>query len=425
MMGSFVQVVVISRALDLDEAGMVFLVFTLVSLAATVGRFGTDNLVLRMIASRQTGYSVEARWLAWTCWVTSSFSGSIIFVLLCSGLLPASLHGLTVLDAVCAGAMTVFYSVGVFAGAVLRGSGRLVAGIAAELGIAPWVTAALVVGLQVTGVSTVTTVLFSFLISGLLTALWASHAAHPFLGADDNASWRSGMAFLRVHLGSLASLMGTSLLFFALVWVPQLSLGVVGTATQVAEYTAAARLASFITIFPGIQTSYLGPRFAALAHSDRRLEISSQSGRATISAMLVAVPILIVTSAVPQQLLGVFGGGYVNAAIPTLILCIGAYIGVAFGPVNVIMMTAGLEKFALILNACLLTALTTVILVWTSELGVTGIAIACAAGTVLYGALASVLIWCNLRVDPTLLAYFRPTVLASGTIGTSKRVVQC
>ncbi len=414
MVGSFLQVVVISRALTLDDAGLVFLLFTLMNLAATVGRFGTDNLVLRRIASNQSGHAVEARWLKAICWAASSMSGTILFFLLISGVLPLPTPGLTVLDAACVGIMTVFYSLSVFAGAVLRGSGVLVAGIWAELGIAPWLTSTFV-GLQMlTGEATVSTVLGSLLAAGVITALWALRAARPVVATSSNMDWQRGFTFMREHTGSLASLMGTSLLFFALVWVPQLGLGVVGTGAQVAQYTAAARIASLITIFPGIQTSYLGPRFAALAYSNRRQELGVQCGRATAGAMLAAVPLLMVISAAPEQLLDLFGARYGNAAVPTLILCIGAYVGLAFGPVNTLMLAAGLEGTSLILNGLLLAVVAVLTVLGAPTIGVVGVSIVSAAGGLTYSGLASALITRKLRVNPTLMNYFRPAERAPG-----------
>lgn len=413
MVGSFLQVVVISRALSLNDAGVVFLLFTLMNLAATVGRFGTDNLVLRRIASSQSGHAIEARWLKAVCWGASGISGAFICTLLLSGVLPLPVHEISLFDAASVGIMTVSYALGVFAGAVLRGSGRLVAGIAAELGIAPWLTSAFVALQMASGEPTISAVLGSLLAAGLITAVWALRAAKPMITTSGAMDWPGCFAFVREHLGSLASLMGTSLLYFALVWVPQLCLGFVGTGAQVAQYTAAARIASFISIFPGIQTSYLGPRFAALAYSGQRVALSTQCGRAATAAMLVAVPLLIVISAAPHQVLDLFGGGYANAAIPTLILSIGAYVGLAFGPVNTLMLASGLERTSLVLNFLLVAIVAVLTVLGAPSIGVVGISVVSATGGLTYAAVAAILITRKLGANPTLMSYFRPVALAS------------
>ena len=60
MAGSLFQVVVISRALSMDDAGVVFLLITVMNLAATLGRFGAkDNLILRRIAANPSSSDLK------------------------------------------------------------------------------------------------------------------------------------------------------------------------------------------------------------------------------------------------------------------------------------------------------------------------------------------------------------------------------
>lgn len=407
MAGTFFQVVVVSRTLDLEDAGLVFLLFTLMTLGATVGRFGTDNLVMRKIAARQTGHEWEARWLLIACWLTSCMSGALLFWAIWSGVLPFADRGIGAPEAAVVGLMTVVYALGVFAGAVLRGAGRLVAGILAELGIAPWLTILGLWLLPLFGEPTVLGVLAVQLVSGAITAAWALWAARTSLARAALQDWREGLAFLRTQSSSLGHLMGTSVLFFALVWAPQLALGLVGTGAQVAQYTVAARIASFISLFPGIQTSYLGPKFAALAASDSRSELSRLCGGAATAAMVVAVPLLVFISESPYFVLSLFGEGYEAAAIPALVLSIGAYIVLAFGQVNTVMLTAGLERTALLLNALLLLVVAAISLLGVPYIGVTGVSIVSATASLLYAVAAALVIQSSMKVDATLISYFK------------------
>lgn len=406
MAGTFIQVVVISRSVSLDDAGTVFVLFTLMNLAATLGRFGTDNLVLRRIASKQPGHETEARWLKAICWIASGLSGIAIYGLLASGLLQVSGSRSDVLEAACVGLMTVFYAINVFAGAVLRASGRLIAGILAELGSAPWLTAIFVGLASFFWQPTVLTVLLALLAAGALTALWAMVQIRALNTVRGDFDWRGCFIFVRTHLSSLSALMGTSLLFFALVWVPQLGLGLVGTGAQVAQYTAAARIASFISIFPGIQTSYLAPKFAQLSHSGQLKELSAESGRAAMCAALVAVPILTFVALVPQMLLQLFGVGYEEAVVPALILCIGSYVTLAFGQVNTVMLTSDLERPAMLLNSLLLVFVAVLTVVGAPAIGVAGVAIVNAVGSMFYAAISSLIIRVQLGVNSTIGSFF-------------------
>lgn len=407
MAGTFIQVVVISRALRLEDAGTVFLLFTLMNLAATMGRFGTDNLVLRRIAGGHPGHAREARWLQATCLMASSLSGALMSGLLWSGALQFPAAAIGPIEAMIVGLMTVFYALGVFSGAVLRGSGRLVAGIMAELGVAPWLTVVFVVILSVTGKATLVTVLFSLLTAGALAATWSLWAAWAKIPRQGPLEWDEGVVFVREHLSSLMRLMGTSVLFLALVWIPQLGLGLIGTASQVAQYTAASRIASFIAIFPGIQTSYLGPKFAALAYAGKLAELSRSCGGAAVTSMLVAVPLLVTVSAAPNSILNLFGSGYAESAAPVLILSIGAYLTLALGQVNTVMVTANLERAALRLNLMLLVFVASVVIAAGPYIGVVGISIASAVGSFAYAVAAALTIRFVMGVDTTLANYFQ------------------
>lgn len=406
MAGTFVQVVIISQTLDISHAGQVFILFTLMNLAATAGRFGTDNLVLRRIAALGPGDNLEARWLRTLCVTASCMAGTALFALLSTSLLQMSSTPVGPLEAACVGLMTVFYALNVFLGAVLRASGRMVAGILAELGVAPWLTVLLVLVSPAFVENTVLTVLIYMLAAGLVTFLWAFGTTTTNFRDDSDFDWSGCLDYARKNVSSLASLMGTSLLFFALVWVPQLCLGLVGTATQVAEYTAAARIASFISIFPGIQASYLAPRLAQLAHAGKASQLSKECGKAALVAALIAVPLLTLVAAESEFVLRLFGGAYQGAVIPTLILCIGAYTVLVFGQVNTVMLTAGLEKPALLLNIVLLLAVASVAVAGASSLGVAGVAAASALGSLGYAALASLIIRIRLKVDTTIGTFF-------------------
>lgn len=404
--GSFVQIVVISRSLRLDDAGLVFLIFTLMNLAATLGRFGTDNLILRRIASHPDGVGPEAHWLRMLCLTTSCVAGAALTVFLASGAVSMAGSRIGLLESACVGLMTVFYSFNVFAGAVLRASGRMVSGILIELGLAPWLSVLLVGVPALFSETSVLGVLCSLLAAGFATTVWAHTSTRTLIGGPRGTDWSECFAFVRDHMASLASLMGTSLLFYILVWVPQLGLGVVGTGAQVAQYTAAAKVAALINVFPGIQTSYLAPKLAQLANAGKMNELNRECGVAAVGAALLAVPLLTVVAAQSTAVLRLFGEDYQHAAVPALILCIGAYATLAFGPVNTVMLTAGLERPALLLNTLLLLVVAVVTVAGAPKLGVTGVAAASALGSIGYAAISAFIIRLRMGANVTIASFF-------------------
>ncbi len=356
LLATFAMTITIARVLAPEASGAFFLIYTTVALAATIGRFGTDNLVLKLGSdARGASASVTRRLLAILVLASALVAAALgVFAVVfrpALGILP-ELSSFT-LFAVSFSVVPLALSV--FAGAALRGSGRVPLGVVAELGSVPLLTTVGVIILDQSGSAGLDAVLLVMSAAAALTALWSMPAALWNITAQHSASSAEGRAAPIISARSLASMMGTSLLFYLLTWAPIYVLGFAASVEDVADYTVAARLAAFVQLGATIQTSYLAPEFAGLARRGLLPELNAvcrrSTNRVSVLAAFIALPLVIA----PAPLLELFyGGGYAAAAPALAVLAAAAVAVTACGQVNQLMLLCDLEHAALALNVAAL-----------------------------------------------------------------------
>jgi O-antigen/teichoic acid export membrane protein len=356
ILASFLLTFVVARLLDVAEAGTFFLIFTSLAIAATFGRFGTDNLALKLVGGASTDVQRDVRRLVVITVAASGLAVVVgVSVVVVMGLRLPGVDNATIVVVATA---VIPQALSVLAGALLRARGRLVVGTFAELGSLPTFATAGMLAYAAIGEVTLGGSLYCLAGASWLTAVWSSGAAfaamrsasYPAAG-DRSAS----LGFFRRYFGQLFPMMGTSLIFYVVTWVPIYLLTAVGDLEAVSFYTVAARLAGFVGLIPAIQVSYLAPTFARLYQSG---EIASLNALATRSASLAlavaALPAaaLIVAPGFILHLL--YGAPYEDASVALILLTVGVIITVVAGQVNQLMLLCDLERFALWLNIALL-----------------------------------------------------------------------
>ena len=364
MAGAFAMSVAILRSLPASQAGAVVLVYTLLTVAAVLARFGADNLALREVSKAPDAAGHLIRNVAILALALSGPASALLMaaVFLNSADSEAGLVALAAGIGVFPAAMSII------AGAVLRGLGRVASGAFAELG-SPLVIAAIgIAALGLTGRASVLSAVAMISFGYLATALWSWLAVWRlvpgFLARGSNPR-----GFVRDFRGSLVAFFSSTLGTFLFAWIPVLALGYFiadkdAANSSVAFYNAAARISQFVVLIPTIQISYLSHQFASLHHQGELAAIDRLSQSATKVALLVGVPLSAFMVLLPQVPLAIFGG-YSEAATTLRILAVGALLVAAVGPVNGLMMTCGHEKRAgrytvllLVVSALLLPPLT-------------------------------------------------------------------
>lgn len=392
ILASFLLTIVVARLLGAEAAGSFFLAFTSLAVIATFGRFGTDNLALKICGGQPGRVRVELRYSAVIAAVASLIGiGLALCALMITGYV---LPGLSmawmplILSAVLPQAFTVI------AGSVLRGRGRLGLGITAELGSIPAITIVLMLTSEVFGTLSLATALVSLSVASWVTALWAVLAAIGLLRSQADTLPQFGgkgfRAFIAGRLGQLSSMMGTSLLFYLLTWSPLYALSIASSLTNVSYYTAAARLANVVALVPTIQVAYLSPAFARHFQRNEIAQLNALAQRAVRQAsVLLLAPVLVLTLASSWIVRALYGPSFAPAAIPLAILALGVFFVALAGQVNQLMLLCDLESHALVQNAILLALWATAGLWVAGQFGAVGMALFGAVTSVLYAVSAA------------------------------------
>ncbi|TFD28001.1 lipopolysaccharide biosynthesis protein [Cryobacterium cryoconiti] len=377
ILASFLLTVAVARLLGVEAAGSYFLVFTSLAVVATFGRFGTDNLALKICGGdskdifAELGYGVALASLASLVGVGFVYLAMIVVDYRLPGFSPGLTLGL--LSAVLAQAFAVI------AGAVLRGRGHLAKGIVAELGSIPVLAMLLLLMLRSIGALDLTTALLSLAAASWLTALWAVPTALVSLAGEERSSNGPSIGgfcrYVRSRFRPLASMMGTSLLFLVLTWSPLYALSLMGSLASVSYFTTAARLANLVSLVPALQVAYLAPAFARLFHSGDLTSLNAMSARAVRQAgVLLLFPVSALTIGAVPVITLLYGAEFEPAAAPLAVLAVGSLVMALAGHVNPLMLLCNLESHALALNV-LLVALWATGGLWTAgEFGAVGVA---------------------------------------------------
>lgn len=408
ILATFALSVVVARLLGPSEAGQFFLLFTLATLIATVGRWGTDVLILKVLSGRLEGSGREARQL-----LALGLAVSMVVALIAVVAMPVLLSVLVTptpaptavrLAMLCAVPSSLYLG----AAAALRGTGRIAAGTFVELGGVPALT---VLGLLVlAGSGAVMSVVLSFAVllgaSLLVAAVSVPMALTRVPGEGPSTGSMRHLA--RQRAATLTSMCGSATLFFALVWAPVLVLGVVSTSDQVAFYTAASRIAAFILLIPAIQSSYLVPRFIELFHTHRLAEMNALSVRSTRQAAALGGAAAVVILLVPSQLLALFGTGFADAVAPLRMLAIGAAVVCMLGQVAPLLLNTGLEHAAALLGVIALLVGVGLMSVAGGAWGAPAVALVAVAVNVSYAGIGSGLLRRRASIVTTVLGRSQP-----------------
>lgn len=377
ILASFLLTILVARLLGADAAGTYFLVFTSLAIMATLGRFGTDNLALKICGGASEHVRRDLIYSAILATATSLIAIAAVNLLVF--LVDIQLPGIAAEWIVVVSTSVLPQVFTVLAGAVLRARGKLATGTLAELGSLPILATVFLLAIFFSDSLSTTTALLALTAASWLSAAWSVPSAVASLRGDmrlaAQGKHQSFSKFVGRYGRQLNSMMGTSLLFYVLTWAPIYALSITGSIVGVSYYTAAVRLANLMTIVPSLQVSYLAPAFARLFHLDRIDELNklcARSVRQVAAVLLLPTLVLGLGSAPIVGLL--YGADFSPAALPLSILAFGTYLVSLFGQFNQLMLLCNLEAQALVLNMVLVFAWATAGLWVASTLGIVGAA---------------------------------------------------
>lgn len=375
--------VVIARQFGATSSGEFYLALAVTTIATMIGRFGTDLWALRVLPTMfRSGQTEDIRrevaWLRRTCgW------GSLI------GAVAVAVLGVTVALAgrapVVATAMIVlaaaipFACAAILDSAVLRSADAIARGAFAETGLTQGLT---IVGLLVAAPFIAEGAIGAaacYTGAAIATAIVARAWTRTFVsrGAADRSRPADALPVL-------AHMMGSTVLFFVLVMSPLLVLGLTAPAREVGLYNAAARVSTFVSLIPTLQSGWVIPRVAA-PFGAGDLDLANRVlRRATRQASVVAVAVGAVMLVFAPQVMGVFGGDFTQAVPTVFVLVIGQVLVVLLGNVNPLMAIAGLERRSTIYITVAAVVGVVAMAVLSSAVGLVGVAAAYIAVSLAY-----------------------------------------
>lgn len=352
LLAAFLFSIIIARILGPQSAGAFFLIYTVVALLATVGRFGVDNLALRLLGGdTKTPLADTYRLL-----FLAAFASTIAFVMAILVICVLATEQVGMPTVVLVSTCVIAQAFTVVAGTVLRGLGRLAAGVFAELGSVPLLSSLLLLAGNAgfaSGMSLERS-LIAMTIAAWVSAAWSLPLALTVSRRSLTDSADHGgtfMEFVRLHFKRLASMMGTSALAYGLVWAPVFALSLTSDLSQVSFYSIALRVANMVALLPTIQISYLAPEFARRFYTGDLAGLNALAGRSALQVGVVtAVPLLVLIVMAGQIVTFLFGSDFGPAAPLTVILSVAVFLVMLVGQVNQLMLLCGLEVAALMLT---------------------------------------------------------------------------
>lgn len=395
----FIFGVVAARLLGAEGAGVLFLALTISHLAAVVGRFGLDNVLLRYLA-------IKAGKQDWGS-VRTIFRKSMFLALTASILITAFLAG----------------TAGFWAGRIFQ---------------KPELTGSLILACTI-----IIPLVFVFLLGEALKAVkkigrsqFTQGAAIPAfalaliaLGHDQHYEANTiiaiyaSAALLSAGLGWLFWSTGTSAMSRlqgdfplkkiitaslplmvvmicenAIQWAGTLALGVWGTTTEVGIFGAVTRVTLLATFLLSSVNSIAAPKYAVFFGDNRLREVGIMARSTTKLLMALTSPLLAVFIFFPEAILAIFGPDFSPGGPALMIMALGQIFNICTGSVGFILIMGGYQK--LLRNITLFSAAINIILTVTlaPSYGINGVAFAALLTLALSNGLKFYAAWLKLGV---------------------------
>jgi len=395
--------ILLARKLGAEGAGIYFLAFALMNLAAVLGRFGVDTAMVRFVSvgvAKQNleavkGASINAQrivlaasiLMALILFSSSSWVSSVIFSK------PSLEMPIRILSiAVVPFALLSLYS------EMLRGLRRIKDSQLAQMVLVPGIACVCFLLLNETW--------------GMLGAAWAYVLAVMVAMTISIVIWYRATPQYKNIVGrfELTTLMSTSLplmwvasMLYVNGWISTLILGLFSEGEQIGIFNAAQRTAMLTGIILLSVNSISAPMFAAFHKTGDMKDLERLAVRATRLMTFVSAPIVFVCLLAPAWVLGIFGTEYRTGADVLRVLAVGQFFNVATGSVGQLLAMTGHEKILrnIISSSALLNLiLCTILIPW---YGINGAALAVVTSSIYSSLLASYMVLKKLGISAHVL----------------------
>lgn len=337
----FAMNVVVTRTIGAAEAGLFFLAFTLITMIATAGRIGLDQVVVRFIASDTSsgkGTQWQSIYIKAVTWALVATMALALLFWRGAGWLNQWVFGLPGFDRVFSIMLIAapFIAMYIIHAQALQGLKKVSKSMLVSSVILPVTILVLLVLNPVTNAEILGGY---FVLASVLTLLIGRYF------------WTQSAPVSQVHKPFSADLLRTTcmpLWVVALVhqviqWSSQLLLGVWESAESVAYFATAQRTAMLTSFILFAVNTIAAPKFAAM-HAKGNMEGVKRMALVSVRMMLVvSVPVTAVILLYPEWLMSVFGDEFRQAGMALMILALGQFINIATGSVGYLLSMTGNE----------------------------------------------------------------------------------
>lgn len=346
----FLVNVSIARLLGAEGAGLYFLSVSIVMFAAVIGRMGLENTVVRFIAESKAKGSWAGIKGVYVNAMTVSFIASCAVSL-----------GIYLLSPVLAD--RVFHKPAV--GALLKLMAIAIVPLAlARLHASSFRGLKKIFEAQLTD-GVVLSLLMLIFIYPLVKTWGANGAGVSYLLSSLSACFFAIIMFAHANpqintvngafpfgrlFNSCLPLLWVTISSFLMGQAAIIALGVWSDARDVAIYNVAHRTALLMTFGLYSAVSILSPKFSELIVSGDRHALSKTARRSVSLLTFLAVPLLLVFTMFPMQIMGLFGSEFREGWPVLVVLSVSQFINVATGPAGELLIMGGHERKVRIIN---------------------------------------------------------------------------
>ena len=336
--------VLLAHMLGTKGAGLYFLALMVATIAATFGRVGLDNVILRHVAAGAAVgdwdevKGVYRKGMSFAL-VASSVSALLMFAI-SPWLATAVFDKPELAEPLRWMSLAVVPMALVFLHAeALKGLKRITDSISVQ---SIGVLALSIAGLYLLGWTW-----------GVVGAVWAYAVAVILMALAGAYRWRAVTRQLKDTAGrfetsrlmrSSMPLFSIALMQLVMMWTATFMLGVWGTSGEVGVFAVAGRTVMLMSLILVAVNMISAPKFAEL-YRKGDIEALGKTARTSARLMaLMAAPVLLLFIFAPEWVMGLFGQGFKEGGTVLSILAAGEFVNVATGSVGYLLIMSGNER---------------------------------------------------------------------------------
>ena len=338
----FVMNIAVARTLGAAEAGLFFLGFTLITMAAAVGRLGLDQSIVRFIAAQQTTGAIgtlHGVYRKSILWVALASNGLALLLLININWLVKNLFDQPDFEPVLRSFLLAIPLVALYTmqAQALQGLRKIAKSMLTLNVLVPVILLLLMLLFPVTSAVALANYFNIACLFTLAVGLMFWFQSAP----PKKSTERFPSDLLRK---TCIPLWAVAVLSQVVQWSSQLMLGTWSTSQEVAFFATAQRTAMLTSFVLFAVNAIAAPKFAAMYAKGDRNGLKQLAMISVRLMLLAAIPALTVMLLFPEWLMSFFGEEFRTASTALVILALGQFVNIATGSVGYLLSMTGLER---------------------------------------------------------------------------------